>query len=117
MTEVGGFTFLSQDDPADWEPGGAAMERSVALFEEVGALIRSAGPDAAAEPSSQELCEARKWAARQTAHAAAKQIERHAESLERLLPTMGGIERARCEVAASAYRESARIVREEGGSH
>jgi hypothetical protein len=62
-----------------------------------------------------ELTEARQWAARQVAKDAAKRMERHAESLERLLPTMSGVERARCEAAASAYRESARIVREEGG--
>lgn len=58
MTEIGGITFLPQDDPDDWEPGGAALERSASLFEDVGTHIRG---------------------------------------------------------AALAYRESARIVREEGG--
>jgi hypothetical protein len=62
-----------------------------------------------------ELAEARKWAAQQVAKDAAQRMEKIAESLERLLSTMTGIERERCEAAVSAYRESARIVREEGG--
>ncbi|HZP14626.1 MAG TPA: hypothetical protein VFA96_02300 [Nocardioides sp.] len=49
VTEVGGITFLPMDDPADWEPGGAAWDRSASLFEDVGALIRSTGPDHTAQ--------------------------------------------------------------------
>lgn len=116
MTEVGGFTFLAQDDPADWAPSGAAQQRSVSLFEQVGALIGGAGPDSTAEPwaAQQKLIEARRWAAQQVAKDAAKRMEQLAESLERP-PTTPGIERERCDAAAFAYRESARIVREEGG--
>lgn len=118
MTEVGGFTFLAQDDPADWAPGGAAQQRSATLLQEVGAQISGSSPRFTAEPRStqQRLIEARRWAAQQVAKDAAKRMEQLAESLERLLPTMSGVERERCEAAASAYRESARIVREEGGS-
>lgn len=116
MTEVGVFTFLAQDDPADWETGGAAQQRSVALLQEVGAQIGGTGPDSTAEPLSmeQKLIEARRWAAQQVAKDAAKRMEQLAESLERP-PTTPGIERERCDAAAFAYRESARIVREEGG--
>lgn len=43
-TEIGGITFFPADGPADWEPGGAAWERSVSLFEEVGERIRGTQP-------------------------------------------------------------------------
>lgn len=65
--------------------------------------------------SEDQLTQARRWAAEQCAKDAAQRIDRLAESLERLLPKMYGVELSRCEAAASAYRESARIVREEGG--
>lgn len=66
------------------------------------------------EPSLTALTDARRWSARQLAVDAAKRMERLAELLERP-PTRDGIERERCDAAALAYRESARIVREEGG--
>jgi hypothetical protein len=62
-----------------------------------------------------ELVEARRWTSAQVAKDAAKRIERYADSLKKLLPTMSGVERERCEVAILAYQHAARVVREEGG--
>jgi hypothetical protein len=38
VTEVGGFTFLAQDDAADYVPGGASVQRSADLLGRVGEL-------------------------------------------------------------------------------
>jgi hypothetical protein len=64
-----------------------------------------------------ELTAARRWASARTAEDAARRMEKLAEDLERVILSMPDTDkdRERCDAAALAYRESARIVREEGG--